>query len=167
MFWPVQARVSDPGSNRGAEHFARSRMVEPLTSGRSEPPGEPSGRSEPPDSDFRRDQNRLPQHLGSHGTVKGRRQALRKALKANEATEESSASRPMFSVGGGRKWVQSQFSRTKGGTDEISCCTEIKDIAAHLVLRSQDTRHGSKVSSPVMERIPCIEIAQRQEHCKE
>ena len=68
-------------------------IVEPLTSGRSEPPGEPSRRSEPPDSDFRRDQNRLPQHLGSDGTVKGRRQALRKALKANEATEESSASR--------------------------------------------------------------------------
>ena len=135
-----------------------SRMVEPLTSGRSEPPGEPSRRSEPPDSDFRRDQNRLPQHLGSDGTVKGRRQALRKALKANEATEESSASRPIFSVGGGRKWVQSQFSRTKGWTDEISCCTEIKDIAAHLVLRSQDTRHGSKVSSPMMERIPCITL---------
>ena len=52
---------------------------------RAEPPGEPSRRSEPPDSDFRRDQNRLPQHLGSDGTVKGRRQALLKALKANEA----------------------------------------------------------------------------------
>ena len=63
-------------------------------------------------------------------------------------------SRPMFSVGGGKKWVLSQFSRTKGLTDEISCCTEIKDIAAHLVLRSQDTRRGSKVSSPVMKRIP-------------
>ena len=83
LFWPVQARVGDPESNRGAEHFARSRMVEPLTSGRSEPPGEPSGRSEPPDSDFRRDRIRTPQHLGSHGAVQGRRQALRKALKAN------------------------------------------------------------------------------------
>ena len=85
LFWSVQARVGDPGSDRGAEDFAMSRMVEPLTSGRSEPPGEPSRRSEPPDSDFRRDQNQLPQHLGSDGTVKGRRQALRKALKANEA----------------------------------------------------------------------------------
>ena len=80
---------------------------------RAEPPGDPSRRSEPPDSDFRRDQNRLPQHLGSDGTVKGRRQALRKALKANEATEKSSTSRPMFSVGGGRKWVQSQDTESR------------------------------------------------------